>query len=340
MKIAHTTSLTTTVATHHPQSTQSSKPRTPKHRARRRIMDPASAQPLSNLPPSLAQWSWHLPPTSTDITKVKDLTRSKHNHSPFHTYGNSPLLWSKLHCLRPRSSNANPTSYYLGDDLISAALHLITTTLNRYPTIEPRVRALDPTFSTILANTISPSSHQQQIDTSADQLIKPHDGRSALDFQWLLFPQNIRRNHWALIAVNTHSHEITWLDSKSSADRNLRAFHARTADLTDVLTTAWNKKYNLPSPPWHTVRPPNVPQQQNSTDCGIYMLIFCLQIVNNMPHNLTPSQAANFRSRVVLQLDKHRLLDLSTSGPTVELGDTDGVTKAGGGAGRRRGERE
>ena len=56
-------------------------------------------------------------------------------------------------------------------------------------------------------------------------------------------------------AVNTHSHEITWLDSKSCADRNLRAFHTRTADLTDVLTTAWNKKYNLPSPPWHTAEP-------------------------------------------------------------------------------------
>ena len=143
-------------------------------------MQPSPLSP--DLPPILQQWSWNLPPTTAETTKVKDITRSKHNHFPFHTYGNSSLLWSKLHCLRARSTNTNPTSYYLEDDLISAVLHLITTTLNKSPTTEPRIRATDPTFSTELAKTISPSSNRQQIYAAADLLVKTLNGLSSLDF--------------------------------------------------------------------------------------------------------------------------------------------------------------
>jgi hypothetical protein len=44
-----------------------------------------------------------------------------------------------------------------------------------------------------------------------------------------------------------------------------------------------------------------------SMDCGIYRLIFCIQIGTNLPLHPTPSQATNLRSRIMIQLNRHRL---------------------------------
>ena len=117
----------------------------------------------------------------------------------------------------------------------------------------------------IIMNTETDMTRQKELE-----LRKRTNGATAFDHKWLLFPQRIRLNHWAIIAVEVPTSTMHWIDSLSSHDIDQIEFHNRTDIITSVLITAWAMTYHGPSPKWETHFRKDTPQQQNQIDCGLY----------------------------------------------------------------------
>lgn len=90
---------------------------------------------------------------------------------------------------------------------------------------------------------------------------------NVLSYDWLFVPMHLQDSHWALIAVDVHSRQITYLDSLgcrgaeylANIKRFLQDSEMRISKLE--VATEWNL----------LDRGKSVPQQQNAYDCGPYM---------------------------------------------------------------------
>lgn len=83
------------------------------------------------------------------------------------------------------------------------------------------------------------SDRQKSLASAANQLRKETKGATAFDHNWLLFPQHLRHNHWAMIAVELPTTKLHWLDSLASHDIDHTEFKTRTNAITSLLITAW-----------------------------------------------------------------------------------------------------
>ena len=185
--------------------------------------------------------TWTTPLQADEMTTVRDITSKPHNHAIIAHIGKVQIRWSKLHCLRPFHSSDAPESYYLNDDIITATLHILTTSLNSDRPLNIWTR--DPGFYNIIMNTEPGEDRQEALVTAANQLSKLTNGITAFDHNWLLFPQHIRHNHWTMLAVDVPAAKIRWLDSLSSYDTDQTAFQTRIETITSVLISAWASTY-------------------------------------------------------------------------------------------------
>ena len=158
--------------------------------------------------PKITAGTWTTPLQAEELTTVHDITSKPHNHTIIALIGKVQIRWSKLHCLRPFHPSDPPESYYLNDDIISATLHIIATTLNSDHPLNIWIR--DPGFYNSIRNTIPGEDRQETLASAATQLSTSTNGATAFDYNWLLFPQHIRQNHWTMIAVDVPTATIYW----------------------------------------------------------------------------------------------------------------------------------
>ena len=83
-------------------------------------------------------------------------------------------------------TSQHETKHPANDDIISATLHIIATTLNSDS--PPHIWIRDPGFYNSIRNTIPGEDRQETLASAATQLSTSTNGATAFDYNWLLFP--------------------------------------------------------------------------------------------------------------------------------------------------------
>ena len=109
-------------------------------------------------------------------------------------------------------------------------------------------------------------------------------GLTILEHQWILMPQHVRTNHWALLAVEVQTQKMWWLDSLFARQNSLDEAKARAKKFREVLSEIWRiLRPAQPAPSWPLELREEVAQQTNLVDCGVYMLAYCFLICVGSP---------------------------------------------------------
>jgi Ulp1 family protease len=122
----------------------------------------------------------------------------------------------------------------------------------------------------------------------------------------VFIPVNIINNHWFLIVVHVQKKEIVSYDSFN----NDHTFYLDI--LMDWLlfeandSSAMKKKVRKAKPPinkteW-TLRKEQVPQQHNTCDCGVFIIMFADFILENIPLTICEPDMLDFRLKIALAI--------------------------------------
>ena len=131
---------------------------------------------------------------------------------------------------------------------------------------------------------------------------------------WLI-PAHLNTNHWALTVMDVHEMRLHYFDSFSPGSTN----HQFTIDIFFMFHELCTKSGNNPlaikfisfenNP--KTICRNDLPRQQNAIDCGIFMLMFALDIIDqnnlNAEMHITQSGIKEARKRIYTQLMTSRL---------------------------------
>ena len=113
--------------------------------------------------------------------------------------------------------------------------------------------------------------------------------------------------HWTCAAINFHDKTITYYDSKGGKGENV------LQTLLRYLKDEHEDKKNspLPSPEEYQLISfgTSIPQQNNFTDCGVFMCQFLNYLSNNDALNFNQSHMSNFCMKMCLEILNKQLFD-------------------------------
>ena len=272
-----------------------------------------------------------------DWSLIHTLTSRPTDHTTITTVNKTDIRYSSLHCLRQRISFHDP-SFYVNDAIIAAALHIISVQLST-PTLA--ICPFHTGFYTLI-HQATPSSRRKEMSKAARQLAGtrgPHKGSSIFNKNWILFPQHIRTNHWALLAINIPNRCIHWIDSMMVDDPDDTEFLERSSTFESLLNEAWVLTSGSQPPAWQKLCHREASQQPNTVDCAIYMLAYSILLCTNSPLTFSTWEATNWRSGIALLLHNHIPAN-HTLAQTAVTSCSSSAGERGGGGGGGVGERE
>ena len=296
------------------------------NRLPRRVISPAWATPLSarGSSPAMAPiWTGPLAPTAVPVPtdmqcalfqkltreekgRVEALTHHREERAHFKTCGRFSLEYHRLRCLRPVPRQTPGEWRHLGSELITAVLHFLPKTLSDFGHQHTHVWCPDPGLHEKLLWSGLDKFGRTEVEAQANRLTTQRNlERSILKHHWILMPQHIRTNHWALLAVEVQTQKMWWLDSLFARQNSLGEAKARAEKFGEVLTATWRiLRPEKRAPAWPLEIREEVAQQTNLVDCGVYMLAYCFLICVGSPLIFEPHEAHRWRSRICLVLDK------------------------------------
>lgn len=114
-------------------------------------------------------------------------------------------------------------------------------------------------------------------------------------------PVNVRNTHWTMAVVYMQKKEIHYYDSMSgSGHEYLQALKKWVSD--DVKD---KKGVELDTSSWTLVsRPPDVPQQRNGFDCGVFTITFADYLADDLPLLFSQQDISANRQRFALSILK------------------------------------
>mgnify|MGYP002878063133 CR=1 FL=1 len=135
----------------------------------------------------------------------------------------------------------------------------------------------------------------------------------------LLIPMNLNGGHWTLATIDVPNGTITYYDSMGgSEDEALENLKRYVADEH----LAHKKK---PLPEEYKIRivntGRNVPQQNNCSDCGVFMCQFMNYLATNDAFNFGQRDMPHLRLKMVLEILNKRLFDFPDAALTGGRGD-------------------
>jgi len=108
----------------------------------------------------------------------------------------------------------------------------------------------------------------------------------------VLFPLNVNKNHWILVAANVPQHTLTCFDSM----RGNNSMHMEHI-------SRYLQAESGSSVPWTTLDPPHPPTQLGGHDCGVFVCASAAQLLRGEPPSLQQGQVNRYRR--VMALDLH-----------------------------------
>ena len=244
--------------------------------------------------------------TREELTRVEALTHHQEDRAHFKTCGRSSLEYHRLRCLQPVLPETPGKWRYLGSELIAAVMHFLPKTLSDLGHQHTYVWCPDPGLHKQLLRTGRNNKGRTEVEAQVNLLTTQRNlERSILEYHWILMPQHIRTNHWALLAVEMQTQKMWWLDSLYGRQNSLDEAKVRAEKFREVLTATWRVlRPEQKVPLWPLVVREEVAQQNNLVDCGVYMLAYCFLICAGAPLTFEPHEAHRWRSRICLVLDK------------------------------------
>jgi sentrin-specific protease 1 len=124
---------------------------------------------------------------------------------------------------------------------------------------------------------------------------------------FLLIPVHVSGNHWLLLVANLQERVVTIMDSLDQK--------GRYSDLKEVLVNYLEDEFKTVkgiSPldqHFEVVQDLNAPEQQNSYDCGIFVLIFIERIVRHSLDIEENRSSGNKKSKIIGPISEHEALD-------------------------------
>jgi enamine deaminase RidA (YjgF/YER057c/UK114 family) len=123
-------------------------------------------------------------------------------------------------------------------------------------------------------------------------------------------PTNWHGSHYGLVQIDFDKSEITYLDSPLYHQR-LEKLEVLKKDLAKRMEASGDPALKAKAEQLLTmsIQPLAVPQQENSYDCGIFVLEFINQLTKNMgnplslPKSYTPEQILGFRKKIASAID-------------------------------------
>ncbi|GAX75315.1 hypothetical protein CEUSTIGMA_g2760.t1 [Chlamydomonas eustigma] len=124
------------------------------------------------------------------------------------------------------------------------------------------------------------------------------------DVELIIVPVNCNNQHWTCAAIDIKSKTLSYYDSFKSMDEVLLNHLAHWLE-----DEAANKcdNYKLDTSGWKRLAPKNIPQQQNSYDCGMFTIMFAHFLGLGMPFNFRQSDISNLRKKVLHALIKNKI---------------------------------
>lgn len=131
---------------------------------------------------------------------------------------------------------------------------------------------------------------------------------NVFQYDKLIFPVHLKSiGHWTLIVVDLQNYRIIWMDSLSTMVRMNSFTLSICRWLNDVamnqpVNRAWCGK------PWNIVSFPNLPQQNNGYDCGVFVLAYATMMIDNpqllVNQKWTDEDMSKFRLKIAHSIMK------------------------------------
>jgi sentrin-specific protease 1 len=115
--------------------------------------------------------------------------------------------------------------------------------------------------------------------------------------------------HWVLAIVDLKDKELMYLDSM----RNFGNLEGGCLEaLGDyVVAEAWDKKQEtMGTSEWKRSSPTDMPQQENNSDCGVFMLTAADCISRDTHMTFSQAQMPDFRRRILAEVRVSHLIDV------------------------------
>lgn len=110
--------------------------------------------------------------------------------------------------------------------------------------------------------------------------------------------------HWCMAIIHMKNQTITYYDSMGSPDNAvLRA-------LANYLQeeSRDKKKCEFDMSGWKLINAPDIPQQENGSDCGVFSCMFAEFVTRNRPLKFSQEHMEYFRMRMVYEICNGKLL--------------------------------
>ena len=192
----------------------------------------------------------------------------------------------------------------------------------------------------LITRLMSPMTNNEQYDFQGPKRFgtKIFDGRSAMDFDMIVFILNQENIHWKIVTVYPKNFIIDVWDSNGN---DCRGLNKEEKEVTyrlyrwlydDVFFNHGAEQVQkFTSQQWKILCGRKVPQQQNGDDCGVFSLVFAFCLVRNFNvHLIKPEYMSEvrmyflqeiFQSGCVLHYEKKSTLELITQQKYKDLDD-------------------
>ena len=131
-------------------------------------------------------------------------------------------------------------------------------------------------------------------------------GHNIFLLRTLVIPVHIDNNHWACVSIDFTRHTISYLDSAHNEERATRYTTATLQYLQDEHLQRVRRPF--PDLLWSITRP-QIPQQDNGHDCGVFVCTFIDYILRDQPWDFDARHTRYLRYRMALTLLRQHLMD-------------------------------
>jgi sentrin-specific protease 1 len=114
----------------------------------------------------------------------------------------------------------------------------------------------------------------------------------------IYFPININNQHWALAVVHMDIKEIRYYDSIFGENKG-------NPYMESLLR--WLKDVGIKTSDWKCVGVRDIPQQNNGSDCGMFTILFCDFLSDDLPMAFSQKEINHYRKKTVIKLLNGRL---------------------------------
>jgi sentrin-specific protease 1 len=213
---------------------------------------------------------------------------------PDSTWTSYELTRADLQCLRPAKK--------LNDQVINFYFDLLTARNQR---MAHAIAPVETRITSCFYHTFFTPMFNQGYEYKSVKKWSASKGIEIVKYDKIFVPVHVNNNHWCLLVVNFKRRRIEYYDSyrsSTSTDGGHRIMHYMKKYIQDENMTYNQKKVDFSN--WTMYIPPRLPQQDNETDCGVFMCMFANYLALGLDLAFTCRDMRYFRRRIALSIQK------------------------------------